>query len=160
MDNLLTPPSSVPWALRYPSRGRRPRAAYPKKGRSVSLPLHDRPKTRADCANVPRPCPYVGCRYHLYLDVNEDTGGLRIAMDGEPWEMAESCALDVVDRHPDGLRMGGIGTVMGVSRERVRQILKRPLLEELAPLLEARVYRRQRARAELFGAAVRLSEER
>jgi hypothetical protein len=29
-----------------------------------------RPKTRADCADVPRPCPFVSCRWNLYLDVD------------------------------------------------------------------------------------------
>lgn len=30
-----------------------------------------RPKTRADCLNKPRPCPWVGCKYHILLDVND-----------------------------------------------------------------------------------------
>src|SRR5579862_8754179 len=32
-------------------------------------PLEDveRPRTRADCANVARPCPWVGCKHNLYL---------------------------------------------------------------------------------------------
>ena len=35
-----------------------------------------RPKTRGDCANVARPCPYVSCKYHLYIDVNPGTGSI------------------------------------------------------------------------------------
>lgn len=35
-----------------------------------------RPKTRGDCANSPRPCPWVGCRHHLLLEVTR-AGALR-----------------------------------------------------------------------------------
>jgi hypothetical protein len=35
---------------------------------------YDRPATRADCVaggiNEARPCPWVGCVHHLYLDVS------------------------------------------------------------------------------------------
>jgi hypothetical protein len=30
----------------------------------------DRPKSRADCQQMERPCPFVSCEHHLYLDVN------------------------------------------------------------------------------------------
>lgn len=36
------------------------------------LPEIERPVTRADCANVPRPCPFVGCRANLLVDPLED----------------------------------------------------------------------------------------
>jgi DNA-binding XRE family transcriptional regulator len=32
---------------------------------SKSLPVIQRPVTRGDCANVPRPCPFTDCRYSL-----------------------------------------------------------------------------------------------
>lgn len=38
------------------------------------LPQHwngERPKFRADCEDGPRPCPFVGCRLHLLIDVDE-----------------------------------------------------------------------------------------
>ncbi|HUB07073.1 MAG TPA: DNA-binding protein, partial [Myxococcales bacterium] len=35
-----------------------------------------RPKTRADCVNGPRPCLFVSCKHHLYLDVNPNTGSV------------------------------------------------------------------------------------
>src|SRR5579883_3471647 len=28
--------------------------------------LEDRPRTRAECENGIRPCPYVSCKHHLY----------------------------------------------------------------------------------------------
>lgn len=38
--------------------------------------VSDRPRTRGDCAKVERPCPYVGCKYHIYIDVTRN-GGLK-----------------------------------------------------------------------------------
>lgn len=81
-----------------------------------------RPVTRADCANVPRPCPWVGCRHTLYLDVSE-AGSIHFPhADREPWEMppSESCSLDVAER--GGLTLEEVGDVLNVTRERVRQL--------------------------------------
>lgn len=36
-----------------------------------------------------------------------------------------SCALDVVDEHPDGLRTGAIATLMQTSKRRVQQLVVR-----------------------------------
>lgn len=89
---------------------------------SVDAPqtFYWRPGTRADCENVPRPCPYVSCRHHLYLDVR-DNGNIRLNFpDIEPQDMTESCSLDVADRGAHSLdsTMG----YLNVTRERVRQI--------------------------------------
>lgn len=69
---------------------------------------------------MPRPCPYVGCRWNLYLDLTK-TGGIKINFpDLEPDEMRHSCALDVAE---DGeLGLASIADIMNLSRERVRQI--------------------------------------
>lgn len=90
----------------------------------ATLAEHDRPRTRGDCQDGPRPCPWVGCREHLYLQVSEDTGHIK-AQAGEPWEMAETCALDVADR--GGLTLEAVAEIMGVTRERVRQLEARGL---------------------------------
>ena len=37
----------------------------------------ERPKTRADCVDGPRPCPYISCAHHLYLDVNNESGAIK-----------------------------------------------------------------------------------
>lgn len=93
---------------------------------------HERPKTRADCKDGPRPCPWVGCRYNLYLDVTS-VGSLKVARPGtHPWDMVESCALDLADRPPlpwseDGLTLEEIGAALNVTRERVRQIEREAL---------------------------------
>ena len=89
---------------------------------------YSRPRFRADCKSVPRPCPWVSCRYNLYLDVSTDTGALSITWKGkEPWEVPadSSCALDVAERGP--MLLEEIGDVLNRTRERVRQNEKRAL---------------------------------
>ncbi len=83
----------------------------------------ERPTVRAECeaggAKHMRPCPFVSCSYHLYLDTRP-TGALRINYPVPPEELQHSCALDVADL--GGLSLEDVGAVMGMTRERVRQI--------------------------------------
>src|SRR5688572_696068 len=37
-----------------------------------------RPATRGECKEEARPCPWVSCKYHLYLDVNPETGSIKL----------------------------------------------------------------------------------
>ena len=71
------------------------------------------PRTRGDCLAGPRPCPWTGCRYHL--------GPAR-----------ESCALDLAGR--GGMTLDEIGALLGVTRERIRQI-EGTALAKLVPAL-------------------------
>lgn len=102
---------------------------------------HERPKTRGDClpggCNEARPCPFVSCRHHLYLSV-KTTGSITLhhGPGVEPWELAETCALDVADRGRrdgfDGIDHGHatleeVGALVGITRERVRQLVERGL---------------------------------
>ncbi len=48
-----------------------------------------RPRTRADCIDAPRPCPWVGCRHHMLLEIGAATGR----------------ALDEADRRPTTIRL-------------------------------------------------------
>jgi hypothetical protein len=81
----------------------------------------DRPHTRRECAEGPRPCPHVSCRHHLYLDVNPSTGTIKLNFpDLEVWELAISCALDVADLGGTAIEL--VSELMNVTRERVRQI--------------------------------------
>jgi hypothetical protein len=87
----------------------------------------DAPGTRGDCIDGPRPCPWVGCEYHLLLYLDGD-GALFVARKRsvpgrraaiaeqatpeaqamvEAWidaalavleQLEDSCALDVADR--------------------------------------------------------------
>lgn len=79
------------------------------------------PTSRSQCVNMPRPCLYVSCRHHLYLDVNEETGSVKFNFpDKEVWELEETCALDVADR--GGITLEEVGLIMNLTRERIRQL--------------------------------------
>jgi hypothetical protein len=80
-----------------------------------------KPRTRAECGDGPRPCPYVSCKHHLFLDVSARTGAIKLNFpDLEAWEMSESCALDVADR--GGTTLEDVGAIMNLTRERIRQV--------------------------------------
>ncbi len=80
-----------------------------------------KPRNRAECINLDRPCPYVSCKYHLYIDVNPEKGSIKMNFpDVEVWEMAETCALDIADR--GGITLEDVGEIMNLTRERVRQV--------------------------------------
>lgn len=80
-----------------------------------------RPETREDCRTAERPCPYVSCKYHLFLDINAETGSIKINFpDLEVWEMSETCALDVADR--GGITLEEVGDLLNLTRERIRQV--------------------------------------
>jgi len=88
---------------------------------------HERPSMRTDCKEGSRPCPFVSCKYHLYLDVNPATGSIKLNFPHlEVWEMAETCALDVADR--GGVTLEEVGEILNLTRERIRQVEVRGLL--------------------------------
>ncbi len=64
------------------------------------------PVLRSECADIPRPCPHITCRYHLAVETRGVSG--------------ETCSLDVADR--DGLTLEAVGEILGISREAVRLI--------------------------------------
>lgn len=81
-----------------------------------SMPDVTRPKTREECRDAMRPCPWVGCKHHLFLDVNPDTGSIKMNFpDVEPWELVESCALDIAER--GGLTLEDVGALTNLTRE-------------------------------------------
>jgi len=83
--------------------------------------VYERPKFRAECASGLRPCPYVSCKHHLYLDVNPETGSIKLNFpDLEVLKMAETCALDVADR--GGITLEEVGEILNLTRERIRQV--------------------------------------
>ncbi len=88
--------------------------------RYPSWEMPERPKTRAVCADGPRPCPWVGCEYHLYLDVNPENGTIKYNYPGiEPEELEDCCALDIAEEM--GCTLDEVGSLMNLTRERVRQ---------------------------------------
>jgi hypothetical protein len=87
-----------------------------------------RPRSRADCAGGARPCMFVSCKHHLYVDVNPSTGSIKLNFpDREVWELEETCALDVADR--GGITLDEVGRLMNFTRERTRQLETRGLVK-------------------------------
>lgn len=120
--------------------------------RSLAMGRHykRRPKTVGECAAlVPGPCPWVGCRFNLFLDVDEETGVTRIAFPGkEIDELEETCALRVAAKGEHTLER--TGELVNVTLERLRQIEEVALVSLRGTLerAERRAARREAAAAE------------
>ena len=102
---------------------------------------YDKPRARADCVDGARPCPFVSCKHHLYLDVSSRTGAIKLNFpDLEVWEMTETCALDVADR--GGTTLEEVGAIMNLTRERIRQVEVKALakLDALREMMALRDY--------------------
>jgi hypothetical protein len=85
-----------------------------------------RPRVRAECVNGPRPCLFVSCKHNLYLDVNPETGSIKLNFpDKEIWELEHTCALDVAEK--GGITLEEVGAIMNLTRERIRQVETRGL---------------------------------
>jgi len=82
---------------------------------------YEKPKSRSECVEGIRPCPFVSCKHHLFLDVSSRTGAIKLNFpDLEVWEMNETCALDIADR--GGTTLEEVGAIMNLTRERIRQV--------------------------------------
>jgi hypothetical protein len=100
-----------------------------------------KPRTRSECLEGLRPCPFVSCKHHLFIDVSARTGAIKLNFpDLEAWEMSESCALDVADR--GGTTLEDVGAIMNLTRERIRQVEVKALakLETLSDMSALRDY--------------------
>ena len=119
-------------AIRRISKEELRREAEDLKGFTYARPL-----ARTECKDGERPCPYVACKHHLYLDVNPRTGSIKFNFPNlELNEMKETCALDIADR--GAITLEEIGEIMNLTRERVRQ-LEQSALEKIAGAREAEV---------------------
>lgn len=94
-----------------------------KLGAKAPAPaLERRPKTRADCAASVRPCPWVGCRHHLFTEVRANGTiaypyGTRLeALE----QMQDSCSLDVAEQ--GGVTWDQVGEAMNCSMQMARVI--------------------------------------
>lgn len=84
-----------------------------------------RPRTLEECDSVGlgtrSPCPFVSCKHHLYLDVNERNGSIKVNFpDRDIDELADTCSLRVADR--GGATLDGVANAMNLTRERTRQL--------------------------------------
>ena len=88
------------------------------------------PKERSECRGGPRPCPLVGCKWNLYLDVSEK-GTIKYNFpDLQPEDMQVSCALDVIEA---GMTSAlDIAAYMNLTREGVRLLELRAKAKLLA----------------------------
>ncbi len=86
-----------------------------------------RPRTRGDCVDVPRPCPYVGCRYNTYLDVTQQNK-VRLPMyEPEEANPETSCALDMAEEGEQ--TQARIAEALGVTELRVWHIIEDSLVK-------------------------------
>lgn len=111
------------------------RESEPLFERMLPVIRDERPKTRADCERGPRPCPWVGCRHHLFLDVKEG-GYLRYNFpDKELDQLEETCALDVAE---DGQRhtLDRVGDLVNMGRDHLARYEARAL-ERVRSLLRS-----------------------
>ncbi len=101
------------------------RAAQPDANRR-HLPMF-----RAECEPGPRPCPYISCAHHLFLDVSPVNGSIKINFpdllddDGgiDFAAMPETCALDVAEGGKHDLDR--IGDFINLTGESIRQMDRR-----------------------------------
>jgi len=81
-----------------------------------------KPKTRGDCCNEMRPCPWVSCRHNLFLEVKEN-GTLMFPHGDNPdalLHMDATCTLDLASEGPRSL--DDVAVRFNITRERVRQV--------------------------------------
>ena len=96
-----------------------------ERGRLENPPAQQAlPRTRGECKqgeNVLRPCPFVSCKHHLYLDVDQASGAIKLNFPQlNVWQLPETCVLDVAER--GGATLEEVGAVINLVRDRVRQI--------------------------------------
>ena len=99
-----------------------------------SMDESERPGSRKECMGVARPCPWVSCKHHLYLDVNPETKSIKLNFPHlNVWEMNHTCSLDVADR--GGTTLEEVGKILNLTRERIRQVEVRGLtkLKSVSP---------------------------
>jgi len=97
--------------------------------------LPPRPRTRADCVGGERPCPWVGCRYHLALDIGRTGRSIKFnhpALDIA--DLRDTCALDVADR--GGMELPELAGALGLSYDRAYQAVAESLVHALANALD------------------------
>ena len=103
---------------------------------TLPQPPAQRPKTRADCVGGIRPCPWVSCRHHLFLEVDHRGREVRTNPVAEdPLDLPQTCSLDVAEQ--GGVLMEEVADLLGVSRQRVDLLLDRTIIKlRINPVLK------------------------
>jgi hypothetical protein len=89
----------------------------------------ERPTNTAECrerglGTKQKPCPWVTCPWHLYLEVDERNGSIKLNFpDLEPTEIPHTCALRLAELGEHTLEE--VGEAANITRERVRQLESR-----------------------------------
>lgn len=77
------------------------------------------PRTRGECetggANEERPCPWIRCKHHLFIEVSH-----RGTIEVDVSTLKNTCVLDIAD--DGGMTLEEIGSMVGLTRERIRQL--------------------------------------
>ena len=138
-------------------RGKSNRATLLRDLRAEDEERPPRPRVRGDCADGPRPCPWVGCAHHLYLDGKPGAPSFQLNFpaletnDGPDLDaLPDTCSLDVADRGEQTL--DAVGKALNVSRESAR------LIEAKALRKVERSTRAGTSGADLIGPWERLGE--
>jgi hypothetical protein len=99
-----------------------------REGRAENPPVEgvERPRTRGDCEDVVRPCPYVSCKYNLYLDVNPHTGSIKLNYPTSSLTSSSILRARRFRTRPDDAR-GAQPSKLNITRERCRQLETRGL---------------------------------
>ena len=99
------------------------------RGLSPAPKPYWRPKTRADCVDEARPCPYAGCRHHLWLNVTRAGSITFVGSDGPGQlnQMDDTCALDVAERGQS--TRPEIGRLLGLHVSQLLNIEQTALLK-------------------------------
>ena len=85
---------------------------------SIAEMERSRPKTRGDCVDGLRPCPFVSCQFNTYLHTTK-LGEIKTMHECDVDEMTVSnCALDY-----ESAELSEIAAAFGTSRQAVDQLI-------------------------------------
>lgn len=86
------------------------------------------PVFRGDCSAAGRPCPFVGCKYHLagffgeWIWKKDDEEIIDIV-----FHLAETCILDIIEKSPGGVTEKEIALYTGLPAKEIDKILRKAL---------------------------------
>lgn len=107
------------------------RHAYPVDAHAFG---EGRPRTFEECCAIglgtTTPCPFVSCAHHLFLDVDESNGSIKVNFpEFDVIDIPRTCGRVIaesvdasVDRAAGLVTLDRLGELMNLTRERVRQI--------------------------------------